>query len=77
MLLLAAGFAAQAAEIEVLSGNGAREAVRELAGRFERASGHKVALRFDVNAALRRRIVAGERFDVAVLNPPVLDDLIR
>jgi molybdate transport system substrate-binding protein len=67
----------QAAEIKVLSGNGARAAVRELADRFERASGHKVAIHFEVNSAVKRRIEAGEAFDVAVLNPPVLDDLIR
>jgi molybdate transport system substrate-binding protein len=68
---------AQAAELKVLSGNGARAAVGELISQFERASGHKVAIRFEVNAALKRKIEAGETFDVAVLNPPVLDDLIR
>jgi molybdate transport system substrate-binding protein len=66
-----------AAEIKVLSGNGGRAAVSELAARFERASGHKVMLRFEVNAALKRKIEAGEPFDVAILNPPVLDELIR
>lgn len=77
MLLLAAGMSAQAAEIKVLSGNGARAAVSELGARFERASGHKLAIRFEVNPAVKRRIEAGESFDVAILNPPVLDDLIR
>jgi molybdate transport system substrate-binding protein len=69
--------AAHAAELKVLSGNGARAAVQELCAQFERASGHKVSLRFEVNAALKRKIEAGETFDVAILNPPVLDDLIR
>ena len=77
ILLLAFGVCAQAAEIRVLSGNGARAAVSELAARFERASGHKVSIRFEVNSATKRRIEAGEAFDVAILNPPVLDDLIR
>jgi molybdate transport system substrate-binding protein len=77
MILVAAGLSAQAAEIKVLSGNGARAAVSELAARFERASGHKVAIRFEVNPAVKRKIEAGEAFDVAILNPPVLDDLIR
>lgn len=66
-----------AAEIKVLSGNGARAAVQELSTQFERASGHKVAIHFEVNSALKRKIEAGESFDVAVLNPPVLDDLIK
>ena len=65
------------AEIKVLSGNGARAAITELSAQFERASGHKVSLQFAVNPEAKRRIEAGEAFDVAILNPPVLDDLIR
>jgi len=74
--LLFAG-AAQAAEIKVLSGNGARAAVAELAEQFERASGHTVRVVFAVNPEVKRRIDGGEAFDVAVLNPPVLDALIK
>ncbi|HEY1371287.1 MAG TPA: substrate-binding domain-containing protein [Candidatus Binatia bacterium] len=66
-----------AAEIKVLSGNGARAAIAELAARFERASGHKVKVEFHVNPAVKAKIEAGEVFDVAVVNPPVLDDLIK
>jgi molybdate transport system substrate-binding protein len=68
---------APAAELKVLSGNGARAAVQELTAQFERQSGHKVALRFEVNAGLQRKIEAGETFDAVVLNPPVLDALIK
>jgi len=68
---------AGAAEIKVLSGNGGKAAVRELCAQFERASGHKVTIHFEVNAALKRKIEAGESFDVAVLNPPPLDELIK
>jgi len=49
----------RAADIKVLSGNGAKAAVRELCAQFERASGHKVAIRFEVNAPLKRKIEAG------------------
>src|SRR5262245_39657193 len=75
-ILLAVGVPAETAELKVLGGNGARAAVSELGARFERASGHKVAIDFAVNPAVKRRIEAGEAFDVAVLNPPVLDALI-
>jgi molybdate transport system substrate-binding protein len=68
---------AHAAEIKVLSGNGGRAAVIELAKRFEQASAHKVTIHFEVNAAQERKIVAGEQFDVAILNPPVIDRLIK
>ena len=69
--------AVQAADLKVLSGNGARAAVRELCAQFARANGHDVSVRFEVNAALARKIAAGENFDVAVLNPKPLDALIK
>ncbi|HVY56345.1 MAG TPA: molybdate ABC transporter substrate-binding protein [Xanthobacteraceae bacterium] len=77
LLVAALGCPADAAELKVLSGNGGKAAVRELARRFEQASGHKVTVHFEVNAALKQKIEAGEPFDVAVLNPPPLDALIK
>ncbi len=74
--LLARSGYIHAAEVKVLSGNGAKAAITELAARFEQATGHKVSLHFEVNPAVRKRIEGGEAFDVAVLNPPVLDALI-
>jgi molybdate transport system substrate-binding protein len=69
--------AAHAAELKVLSGNGAKAAVRELCAQFEKATGIKVTVRFEVNADLKKKIEAGEAFDVAVLNPPVIDALSK
>jgi len=77
VLLFAAAAPLMAAEIKVLSGNGARAAIVELGARFERASGHKVNIEFHVNPEVKQKIEAGEGFDVAILNPPVLDDLIK
>jgi len=68
---------AGAAELKVLSGNGAKAAVTALMAQFERTRGHKITLHFEVNAALKRKIEAGEAFDVAVLNPPVVEELIK
>src|SRR5262249_58341023 len=75
-LLLVASLA-QAAEIRVLSGNGAKAAVRELCTQFERATGNKINLHFEVNADIQKKIEAGEAFDVAVLNPPVIEALSK
>ena len=75
-LLLALAVPAHAAEITVLSGNGARNAIAELCAQFERATGHTVTIRFEVNPQVQRKVLEGEAFDVAILNPPVLDDLI-
>ncbi|MGB7782697.1 MAG: substrate-binding domain-containing protein, partial [Pseudolabrys sp.] len=68
---------AQATEIKVLSGNGAKAAVRELCTQFERATGNKINLHFEVNADIQKKIEAGEYFDVAVLNPPVIETLSK
>ncbi|HEY5899894.1 MAG TPA: substrate-binding domain-containing protein, partial [Burkholderiales bacterium] len=77
-LVLSIGLAAaQAADIKVLSGNGARAAIAELGARYQRESGHKVTIDFAVNPEVRKRIQGGEAFDVAILNPPVLDALIK
>jgi imidazolonepropionase-like amidohydrolase/ABC-type molybdate transport system substrate-binding protein len=62
--------------ITVLSGNGARVAVAELARQFEQATGHPVTVTFAVNPEVQKRIEGGESCDVAILNPPVLDALI-
>src|SRR5262249_27074133 len=74
---LSAATTGHAAELKVVSGNGARAAVQELCAQFERTTGHRIALHFEVNAALQRKIEAGETCDVAILNPPVLDALIK
>jgi len=75
--LLFASSAAQAAELKVLSGNGSRAAVRELCTQFEQATGHKIDLSFGVNPEVKSKIDAGERFDVVVGNPPIIDALIK
>src|SRR6476660_3272573 len=77
LALLLSAWAAHAAELKVLSGNGAKAAVRELCAQFEKATGNKVTVHFEVNADLKKKIEAGEAFDVAVLNPPVIEALIQ
>ena len=66
-----------AAELKVLSGNGSRPAVIELTAQFEKATGHKVNVEFFVNPTVKKKVEDGEAFDVTVLNPPVLDELIK
>ena len=77
LLLLSLALPAQAAEIKVLSGNGARAAVLELVARFDRASGHRTSVEFAVNPQTRKKIESGQAFDVAILNPPQLNELIK
>jgi molybdate transport system substrate-binding protein len=74
---LAALGTAGAADLKILSGNGARSAVIGLVTTFDRATGNKTTVDFAVNPETRAKIEAGQAFDVAILNPPVLDALIQ
>ena len=69
-------FAACAAEIKVLASPAVRSALMELIPRFEQSTGHKVVAAFDVIAVVKRRIDAGEPFDIAIVSPAVADDLV-
>jgi molybdate transport system substrate-binding protein len=75
-LLAAAGWA-QAAEIQVFSSNALKTALEELAPQFEKATGHKVVLRFGPAAELKGEIEKGAKFDVAVLTAALMDDLAK
>jgi len=75
--LLLAASTASAAEIKVLSGEGAKAAVRELCTQFEKATGNKIDLHFSVNADVIKKAEAGEAFDAVVGNPPTIERLIK
>ena len=68
--------AADAAEIKVLCSSGFKAVMEELAPQFERATHHKVIVRYGLAAKLKQEIEAGEMFDLAVLTPAAIDDLI-
>jgi len=73
---LAAG-AANAAEIKVIASVGVRAVLTDLAPAFERASGHKLSIVYGTAVPLKRQIDSGETFDVVVLVPTMLDDLVK
>ena len=62
-------------EIRVLASNGVKSALEELAPAFERASGARLAMRFGLGADLKRRIEAGEAFDLAILASAAIEVL--
>ena len=76
-LILALSSAAQAAEIRVLCSNGLQAVMEDLAAKFERTSGHKVVVTFGLAAGFKQQIEKGEAFDLAVLTPPMIEDLIK
>ena len=66
-----------AAEIKIMSTPAATTALRMAAQEFERATGHKVVITFSNIATTRKRIAAGEDFDMIVVSPKAIDDLTR
>lgn len=68
----------QTTDLHVMSSIAMREALRELAPMFEKASGHKVTLHFAGGVDIARRLRAGEGgMDVAVLPASAVDDLAQ
>ena len=76
MISLWQGAAAQAADIKVIGSTGVASVVTELGREFERRSGHKVHTDFAVVAVSKRKIDAGAAFDIAILSPAAIDELI-
>src|SRR5262245_8787865 len=63
--------------ITVLSSNGLRALLTEVAPQFEQATGNRLATSYSVSSELKKRIESGERFDVAIVTPPIIDSLIQ
>ena len=67
---------AAAAEIKVLTAGAFKQVVLALVPDFEKQMGHKVIVDNDTAGGLKKRVEGGEAFDVAVITPGVVDDLI-
>jgi molybdate transport system substrate-binding protein len=76
LLFLAAG-ALHAADIRVLAGGFYRPVLLELGPKFERATGHKLVVKWVPGPAVGREVDAGEPFDIAVAQSDVMEDLAR
>src|SRR5687768_9031315 len=68
---------ARAAEVRLYASAALRPLMEATAAPFESATGHKLVIKYDLTPAVKSRIEAGEVFDVAVANPPHIDDLIK
>jgi molybdate transport system substrate-binding protein len=66
----------QGAEIKVLSANAVKEAVTDLAARFEQSTGHKVTLTWAGTEAAAQRVAKGEAVDIVIIGSANIDKLI-
>jgi molybdate transport system substrate-binding protein len=70
--------AARAATIEILSAGAVEPGLLPAAEAFRRQTGHEAKVRFATAPALRQRLAAGgERADVAIAPPVVLDEGVK
>jgi len=68
---------ASGAELRIFGSRVTKMIVEDVGPQFERATGHRLVVLTDVAAVMKRRIEAGELFDLAVLVDFQTDDLIR
>jgi molybdate transport system substrate-binding protein len=68
---------ASSAELKIFGSRVTKMIVEDIGPQFERATGHRLAVLTDVAAVMKRRIEAGEPFDLAVLVDFQTDDLIQ
>jgi len=66
-----------AVEIRLLGAGAIKETFLEIAPQFESATGNRVAATWTGSADIRKRVGAGERFDLVIVGAPDVDAFIR
>jgi len=77
MFLLMLGIKAEAAELKVLSAIGMQSVLGDLGPKFERATGHKLAISFATAGAAVKRAQGGEAADVVIATRQGIDGLVK
>jgi molybdate transport system substrate-binding protein len=67
---------ANASEIKVLTAGAYKQVVLALVPDFEKQTGHKVVVDNGTTGQLKKRIEGGEAFDLLVITPAVVDEMI-
>jgi molybdate transport system substrate-binding protein len=66
-----------AAEIKMISANGRRAVLADIAPAFERETGHRLAVTITETGDIKERILGGARYDVIALPQTTADELAR
>lgn len=75
--LLPQGGAAKAAEVNAMAGAALAGVIGELGPQFERTTGHKLVMQYGLSRTFKRKIEAGEEFDLVILSLETMDDLVK
>ncbi len=65
------------AEIRILCSNGIRAAMEKLLPEYQRTTGTRLKVQYGTSATSRRSIESGEPFDLTILTPQLVRDLIE
>ena len=68
---------ASAAGIKIISSGAVKEVVEEAVPAFEESSGHKLAITWSGSADIRKRLAAGEAYDVVIASRSDIDGFIQ
>lgn len=74
IVILSSVSTAQAAELQIVAGGAIAGALNEIAAQFERASGHKLVIRYGTTPELIKMATSGGPFDVGVVPQDVWKD---
>jgi len=77
VLLLLPAAPAQDAPIRVLCSNGFRAALQKLLPEAQRKIGHPINVQFGTSANFKQAIEGGDSFDLLIVTPQVIGDLIK
>jgi molybdate transport system substrate-binding protein len=77
MIVLAAAASASAADIKVFCTNGVKAVVEDLLPQFEKTTGNKIVISYEPSTQIKKRIDAGEPFDVAMMTTTLIDAAIK
>src|SRR5688572_22417278 len=64
-------------QVRVLSAVGMRQALLDLAPKFEKASGHTLHIEFESSGIISKRLESGDAIDVVLINQAGIDRLTQ
>src|SRR5947209_19401083 len=76
-VLLPKRSAAQQADLHVVATFGIQGAMDKILPEYKRASGENISIEYEESAVMRQQVASGKVFDLAILVPQVIDDLIK
>ena len=76
-MFMSLGLAAHAAEITVISGAAVEPGLKAATAAFEKQTGHKVNIIFNTTPEMRKRVAAGDIFDVVIAPPAAVAEFVK